>query len=94
MIVRIIIGAMLTFPFFVSDDINECSQSPAKCGNGQRCENYPGTYRCYCKSPGTYLENGDCRGICKDSFAYYIHFNLELFGHDLFVFPAANFKLS
>ena len=43
-------------------DIDECSQSPPKCGNDQACENYPGTYRCYCNSPGTNLENGMCEG--------------------------------
>ncbi|CAB3990733.1 3-oxoacyl-[acyl-carrier- ] synthase, mitochondrial, partial [Paramuricea clavata] len=44
-------------------DINECSQSVAKCGEGQMCENYPGTYRCYCNSPGTYLVGGNCEDI-------------------------------
>jgi hypothetical protein len=43
-------------------DMNECSQSPAKCGEGQTCENYPGTYRCRCNNPGTYLVNGSCEG--------------------------------
>ncbi|CAB4042410.1 latent-transforming growth factor beta-binding 4-like isoform X2, partial [Paramuricea clavata] len=44
-------------------DINECSQSVAQCGEGQRCENYCGTYRCYCNSPGTYLVDENCTDI-------------------------------
>ena len=47
---------------FVSADINECSQTPEKCGNGKSCKNYPGTYRCYCDSPGTFLVDGNCTG--------------------------------
>ena len=43
-------------------DIDECSESPSKCGDDQRCENYPGTYRCFCDSPGTTLKNGTCEG--------------------------------
>ncbi|XP_028415949.1 uncharacterized protein LOC114539510 [Dendronephthya gigantea] len=53
-------------------DINECSQSPAICGDGQKCENLPGTYRCYCASPGTHLVKGTCVG----AFLYQLEFTI------------------
>jgi hypothetical protein len=68
--------AYCTFIFpAISVDINECSQSVTKCGEGQRCENYPGTYRCYCNSPGTYLVGGNCEGRQDSMFVCIIqHF--------------------
>jgi hypothetical protein len=45
--------------YFVAD-VNECSSS-TRCGSGQRCVNYPGTYRCYCNSPAQMItESGQC----------------------------------
>ena len=48
-------------------DVNDCSNpARAPCGSGQRCENYPGTYRCYCNSPGQIIsESGLCSGEKK-----------------------------
>ena len=43
-------------------DIDECSESLPKCDDDQRCENYPGTYRCFCNSPRTSIVNGMCKG--------------------------------
>ncbi|CAB4025972.1 mucin isoform X1, partial [Paramuricea clavata] len=44
-------------------DVNECSSS-TRCGSGQRCVNYPGTYRCYCNSPAQMItESGQCINV-------------------------------
>ncbi|CAB4014909.1 3-oxoacyl-[acyl-carrier- ] synthase, mitochondrial, partial [Paramuricea clavata] len=44
-------------------DVNECSSS-TRCGPAQRCENYDGTYRCYCNRPAQMItESGQCINV-------------------------------
>ena len=42
-------------------DIDECA-SGNNCGADQACRNYPGTYDCFCRSPGKFLIDGICKG--------------------------------
>ena len=50
---------------YFSGDYDECSFIPSVCRSDQLCQNYPGTYRCYCSSPRALDINGVCRGKLK-----------------------------
>ena len=41
-------------------DYDECSYSPSVCRSDELCQNYPGTYRCYCSSPRALNINNVC----------------------------------
>ncbi|CAB4041178.1 Hypothetical predicted protein, partial [Paramuricea clavata] len=42
---------------------NECTSSVNVCGADQACRNYPGTYECFCTSPGKFLISGTCQDV-------------------------------
>ncbi|CAB4044726.1 Hypothetical predicted protein, partial [Paramuricea clavata] len=42
---------------------NECTSSDNNCGADQACRNYPGTYECFCTSPGKFLISGTCEDV-------------------------------
>ena len=49
-------------------DIDECA-SNNDCAREQACRNYPGTYECFCTSPGEFLVNGTCQSKLCEIFA-------------------------
>ena len=49
-------------------DIDECA-SGNDCAREQACRNYPGTYECFCTSPGEFLVNGTCQSKLCEIFA-------------------------
>ncbi|CAB4027922.1 Mucin, partial, partial [Paramuricea clavata] len=50
----------LTSSSIAAGDYNECSYSPSVCDSDELCQNYPGTYRCYCSSPRAVNINNVC----------------------------------
>lgn len=55
----------ILFFFSFKEDVNECNQVPSVCGIDEMCRNYPGTYQCFCTSPGKFLYEGNCIGKLK-----------------------------
>ncbi|CAB4004336.1 Sushi domain-containing 1, partial, partial [Paramuricea clavata] len=65
-------------------DVNECSSS-TRCGPGQRCVNYDGTYRCYCNSAAQMIsESGQCINVITFQGILIIT-NLGTFDSDLLI---------
>ena len=55
---------------YFSDDYNECSYSPSVCDDDELCQNYPGTYRCYCTSPRAVNINNVCTSKNSDLYEW------------------------